>query len=360
MRRSARTRSPYPAWLAAIIALLLVALAVLAWGLWPRDDSSTPDPGATVTLSAAVPTSSTSSTGSTSTTSTAPPQTTTTTQPAPVPPLDFDANLAMSHIQVLAGSIGPRKSGSDAEDAAFAYASDYLSSLDYGVAMTEVPLPDGDVSHNLMVTKTGTSNAVMVVGAHVDSHASAPGGNDNASGVAVVLELARDLRHADTVPTIVFVIFGAEEMTDSNADHHHYGSRQFVQTLTEQDRSALVGMISVDMVGYGSQFKVRTMGKGSRLLSDMVRTYSSDHVLATRYLRDTGAYGWSDHEPFELAGFPAVWVEWREDPKYHTSGDTYEHCDVSDVLQAGQALVGFLGTLTQADLDALAAARELD
>ncbi len=72
------------------------------------------------------------------------------------------------------------------------------------------------------------SESVIVIGAHIDTVAVSPGGNDNASGVAVVLELARDLRDADIVATVQFVVFGAEEMTDSNADHHHYGSRQFV------------------------------------------------------------------------------------------------------------------------------------
>jgi Zn-dependent M28 family amino/carboxypeptidase len=265
----------------------------------------------------------------------------------------------MSHIQALAGGIGPRRSGSDAEDAAVDYATDYLRGLGYEVVTTEVTLPSGEFSHNVRATKTGASGAVMLIGAHIDSKRTAPGGNDNASGVAVVLELARDLVGADTAATLQFVLFGAEEMVDSDSDHHHYGSRQFVQAMTAEERAALVGMISVDMVGYGSKFHVRTMNKGPQLLRDMVKAFSNETGLPTTYLRDPGTSGYSDHEPFELAGFPAVWVEWREDPLYHTAGDTYEHCDATAVERAGQMLVQFLAQLDQAGLDALAATRTL-
>jgi len=265
----------------------------------------------------------------------------------------------MRHIQALAQDIGPRKSGTQAEEDALGYAATYLQSLGYDVRVQDVSLPGGLVSHNLTATKQGDSDRVMVVGGHVDTKKGAPGGNDNASGVAVVLELARDLRDADITPTVQLVVFGAEEMTDSNPDHHHYGSRQFVQALSGAEAEALVGMISADMVGYGSYFTVRTMARGPQLLRDMVKTYSDAHGLPARRLKDEGTYGWSDHEPFELAGYPAVWLEWREDPAYHTSRDTYAHCDPDDVQRVGTMVLGFLDELTQADLETLAAAREL-
>ncbi len=131
------------------------------------------------------------------------------------------------------------------------------------------------------------------------------------------------------------------------------------QALTDDERSALVGMISVDMVGYGTEFTVRTMDRGPQALRDSIKAYANDHGVSARFLKDGGKYGWSDHEPFELAGYPAVWLEWREDPHYHTARDTYAHCDPDDVQTVGAMVLGFLHQLTQADLDALAAARTL-
>ena len=369
MRRSGRGRSTssrYLDWLIGVIAALLIALVVTTLALWPREGFSCAEqlPAESVVTLLPSPLSATSTTVAPTTTTVPPttttaPPTTTTLPPAPAPALTFDGTLAMSHLQALAAGIGPRKSGTDAEDAAVRYASDYLQSLGYQVVTSEVALPNGEVSHNVRATKGGASSSVILVGAHIDCKATAPGGNDNASGVAVVLELARDLLGAGTVPTLQFVLFGAEEMTDSNPDHHHYGSRQLLEGMTADERSALVGMISVDMVGYGSKFHVRTMNKGPQLLRDMLKTFSNENGLTATYLRDPGTYGYSDHEPFELAGFPAVWVEWREDPLYHTAGDTYEHCDATDVQRAGHMLAQFLAQLDQADLEALASARTL-
>jgi aminopeptidase YwaD len=349
MPKSGGRRSPYGGWLLAVIVVLIVALAAFALVVWFRGGVSCAadlPSNATVTLPASVE----------STTSTAAP-TTTTTAPAPVEPLPFNGSAAMAHIEALAQDIGPRKSGTDAEDAALDYATAYLQSLGYQVDTAEVTLPEGMSSKNVVAVKQGQSDSVVVVGGHIDSKAGAPGGNDNASGVAVILELARDLHDADTVATIKFVVFGAEEMTDSNADHHHYGSRQFVQGLTSERASALVGMISVDMVGYGSDFKVRTMDQGPQLLSDMVENYSTSRGLVAFYSKDEGTYGWSDHEPFELAGYPAVWLEWNDDPTYHTAQDTYSHCDATVVQRTGDMLLGFLHALTLSDLQSLAAAR---
>jgi aminopeptidase YwaD len=352
MGQANRGRSPYTGWYVALLILLLLALGFLAFAIWARDGVSCTEDlpsSATATLPRAF--------ASTTPTTAPPPAPTTTTEPAPIPALAFDGAFAMSHIKALAEDIGPRRSGGDAEGAAVSYAAEYLQSLGYSVEVTEVSLPDARVSHNVRAVKAGVSASAIVLGAHIDTKASAPGGNDNASGVAVVLELARDLRGADTAATIEFVLFGAEEMVDSNADHHHYGSRQFVQSTTAEQRSSLVGMISVDMVGYGSEFTVRTMGSGPQLLKDMLMGYSTENGLPALYSQDTGTYGWSDHEPFELAGYPAVWLEWRDDPTYHTQGDTYGHCDQTVVQQTGTMLVGFLMQLTNSDLEALASTR---
>ena len=218
MRRSGRGRSTssrYLDWLIGVIAALLIALVVTTLALWPREGFSCAEqlPAESVVTLLPSPLSASTTVAPTTTTvppttTTAPP-TTTTLPPAPAPALTFDGTLAMSHLQALAAGIGPRKSGTDAEDAAVRYASDYLQSLGYQVVTTEVALPNGEVSHNVRATKGGASSSVILVGAHIDCKATAPGGNDNASGVAVVLELARDLLGAGTVPTLQFVLFGA-------------------------------------------------------------------------------------------------------------------------------------------------------
>ncbi len=265
----------------------------------------------------------------------------------------FDQQEAALHLLRIAYDIGVRPAGSPAEQKAADYAAGYLTSLGYQAHKEPVPLPNGRVSCNVVAVKPGVSASTIVVGAHLDSKPPSPGGNDNASGVAAVLELARCLRETTVVPTVVFVLFGAEEMIDSNRDHHHYGSRAYVAGLSEQRRKDLVGMISLDMVGFGNDFYVRSLGRGPRLLTDMLLRWAGRHGLPLSYLRDPSPYGYSDHEPFELQGIPAAWLQWRTDPQYHTAGDTRSHCNVSRIKQTGELVAGFLTELTEEDLSRL-------
>ncbi len=263
----------------------------------------------------------------------------------------------MNHVGKLAAEIGVRRGGTEAEAEAAQYAAGYLNGLGYEAVLTDVPVPNGLTSHNVIAVKKGSSPLTVVIGGHMDSKEPSPGGNDNASGSAAVLELARDVMGADISPTVVFVLFGNEEMIDTDPDHHHYGSRAYVQQMTAADRGLVVAMISLDMVGYGDTFTVRTMSQGPRRLRDMLEAYARATGVSLTYVKDPSSFGYSDHEPFELAGYPAAWLEWREDPLYHTTGDTYEHCSAARIQEAGAFVLGFLADLSPGDLEDLQAAK---
>ena len=278
---------------------------------------------------------------------------------APLSYLAFDSAQAMAHLKKFAVDIGVRHGGSPQEMQAVQYAVSHFLGLGYQPQVTDVPVIDGSTSHNVIAVKHGSSPLTIVIGAHMDSYGVSPGGNDNGSGSAAVLELARALKDVDLVPTIVLVLFGHEEpIGDGNADHHHFGSRRYVAQMTATQEADLAAMISLDMIGYGTKFHVRFMERGPRALVDRLLSYSSLTSGGLLYLKDPSRYGYSDHEPFELAGYPAAWIEWREDGANHTSGDTYAHCSAAKVQQAGGLVLGFLGSLRASDLQALAAARQ--
>ncbi len=277
---------------------------------------------------------------------------------APTSHLAFSASQAMAHLQKLAVDIGTRHGGSMQEWEAAQYAVSHFSSLGYSPQVMDVPLPDGTMSHNVIITKPGSSKLTVVIGAHMDCYGVSPGGNDNGSGSAAVLELARALKDVDLVPTVVLVLFGHEEpMGDGNADHHHYGSRKYVATMTTDQKANLAAMVSLDMIGVGATFNIRYMQKGPRALVNSLLSYSSRTGSGGVYMKDPSTYGYSDHEPFELAGYPAAWLEWREDTKYHTAGDTYAHCSSARIQKTGGMLVGYLASLRLGDLQSLIAAR---
>lgn len=258
----------------------------------------------------------------------------------------FDVQQAISHVSYLADSIGPRVEGSLEEARAAQYLEEKLREYGYSPAEQAVPLPLlGQTSKNVVATLPGGQRPQnkIVIGAHIDTrnkNGPCPGANDNATGCAVVLELARILNlNRRTVPSIDFVFFAGEEITPGgSSSDHHYGSSVYVENLGA-GTSAIAGMISVDMVGFGPDFVARSMLIAPRTMTDLVLETGSSMGLI--FLQDTASTGMSDHEPFEKAGIPSVWVEWRDDPGIHGPQDNFAHVDASKVRQTGELLQRF-------------------
>ena len=102
---------------------------------------------------------------------------------------------------------------------------------------------------NVLATAPATTeaSAYYVVGAHYDTVQTTPGADDNASAVAVMLELAARLQHANIKAPIVFAAFTLEEPPAYLTGHQ--GSRSFVRTCQSNGDSVL-GAIILEMVGY--------------------------------------------------------------------------------------------------------------
>ena len=154
---------------------------------------------------------------------------------------------------------------------------------------------------NLIARQANSTQPKMIIGGHYDSVSGSPGANDNASGTAVVLNLARRLAEAPQADRVWFVAFDGEE------DGLH-GSRAFVDRADTQFLSQLSGMINFDMVGINNELKV----SGTSSLIELVENSS---------LSETKAVGGSDHIPFANVKVPVLFFTRGLDPNYHTSGD---------------------------------------
>lgn len=274
--------------------------------------------------------------------------------PTPTPPAapeGFDARRAMADIRAIA-AFGPRKGGSLAEDRAVAFVRARFESLGYATTVEDVPLPDGGTTHNVVARKPGGGPGLIVIGGHIDSKPPAPGANDDASGVAVTLELARAMRNRGSAPSLEFVAFGGEEMPGKAPDDHHFGSRAHAFSLKTRYPGERIAMIAVDMVGVGNSYTVRSMGVGPQGLVRALRTHARARHVALSYLKDTSAYGSADHEGFERQGMPAAWLEWRNDPNYHTARDTASRVSSARISTTGKLLLDFLDGAKSADLEA--------
>jgi hypothetical protein len=172
----------------------------------------------------------------------------------------FDPAAAFTVVEYLATEVGPREAASAAFDEAVAYVQSAFEALGYAVITTPIPVPAGDswgvpvgagTSENVIADPPGFDSAAphIVIGAHLDTVASAPGAEDNASGVGVMLELARMAAAEPPAFPVRFVAFGAEEPRGRGDSMHHFGSQAYVRDLPVPQRSAVVAMVSLDRVG---------------------------------------------------------------------------------------------------------------
>lgn len=164
-------------------------------------------------------------------------------------------------------------------------------------------------SANVIGTTPGGTGRRIVIGGHYDSVESSPGANDNASGVAAMLEVARLLRAdgAGPRPNVEFVAFGAEELGLFGS--RHYASSQRIQGVG--------AMINMDMVGVGDRLLIGNSGGNERVVDAAMEAARRLGIQVTRQ-----RMGASDHQPFERAGVPAVFLHWTPDQNYHSPGDT--------------------------------------
>jgi pimeloyl-ACP methyl ester carboxylesterase len=254
------------------------------------------------------------------------------------------------HVRHVAETIGPRnfKFYQQLEETAD-YLESQLRGLGYTVRRQSYSLPEcpGQVFHNLETVND--EGPFTVVGAHYDSVFQCPGANDNASGVAAVLELARlTERHRQ----LRFVVFTNEEPPFYKGPG--MGSAQYVQYLL-RERQPVASMVCLETAGYyvsqpGTQRSpvpgllpdvgdfVAIVGdvQSANFTKDLVGRWQANVPFPCRGLVPTaaaapllaqGGMGMSDHACFWDAGIPAVMVTdtvfYRYD-HYHQDSDTWE------------------------------------
>jgi hypothetical protein len=251
----------------------------------------------------------------------------------------FSKKRAMKDVRHLAGKIGVRVRTTRAEKKATRYIADRFRSMGYTVNVQKFHVDDG-VSHNVVAWWPGSRRYPLIVGGHMDSVPDSPGANDNASGVAVVLENARLFAGTPQAEWVRFVAFGSEEYgTDGR---HHVGSEKFVARLRERGRKRLPGMISVDMVADGRPLIVGNSGIAEDSVAKMVYRDLKRAKIGVTYQTTCDC---SDNGPFERAGIPASFMYSGDEPDYHSSTDTPKNLKPRDLERSGRALRAVLQKL---------------
>jgi Peptidase family M28 len=271
------------------------------------------------------------------------------TTPSVAPsPRAFDSVAAMTTVRHLAG-LGPREATGTAYVRALAWLEQRFRAAGYRVRRQSFRVPAGTswgipvragTSWNLVATRPGFDPAAphRVVGAHLDTVPQAPGAEDNASGVAVLLETARlSDRRTPRLPT-VFVAFGAEEPRGTGDELHHFGSRAYVASLGAAQRSALRGMVSLDRVGVGSVVPICAGSADDVALRNQVRAVAARLGVRSRACVNRS----SDHWSFVRAGLDGVRLGSTPYAEYHSARDLPKVVNPAQLARMGRVVSGWL------------------
>jgi hypothetical protein len=243
------------------------------------------------------------------------------------------------------------------------YLVNQLKSLDYQIE-EQAYVVQGRKVRNLEAKLPGSGPAagVVVVGAHYDSVVGSPGANDNASGVAGVLELARNLRRSTHQKSIRFVLFANEEPPYFQTEE--MGSLVYARQL-HNEHVQVSAMISLETIGFysdvpGSQkyppaLRLFYPDRGNfigfvgspesrDLVHEAVRKFRESAQFPSEGIAapvDWPGIGWSDHWSFWQQRFPAIMVTDTAPfryPHYHTRSDTADKVNFESMARVVHGL----------------------
>jgi hypothetical protein len=218
----------------------------------------------------------------------------------------------------------------------------------------------GEPCSNVEAERRGSSapDEIVLVGAHYDSARGTPGADDNASGVAAVLAVARELSNKTLRRTVRFVGFVNEEMPFFWTSQ--MGSMVYAKRSAER-RERIVAMICLESIGFYSDAPgtqkypfpmdlfyadrgdfiafIGNVGSRSLVRSSVgaFRETASVRSLGAVLPEKTLGVGFSDHKSFWDAGYPALMVTdtaFMRNPSYHTPRDTIDTLDLDRMTRA--------------------------
>lgn len=245
----------------------------------------------------------------------------------------------------------------------------------HGTATVKLDAHTDDIaSRNVIAqTKTGSTDNVVMLGAHLDSVPEGPGINDNGSGVAAVLETALQLGNSPQIRNAVrFGFWGAEELG-------LIGSTRYIESLDVDALKDIALYLNFDMLGspnpgyftYDGNQSLPADKRGQPTVPEgsagIERTLVAYLESAGKPARDTSFDGRSDYDAFTQAGVPSgglfsgaevkkseeeakLWggaADEPFDPNYHQKGDTIEHIDRDELAVNGAGAAYAAGLYAQ-------------
>jgi len=273
----------------------------------------------------------------------------------------------LTHLRRLEGERHPFESPQRLE-AAQDYVLTHWRRLGYAITLNECSYL-GQRFANLIASRTpGATSPRLIIGAHLDTVPGTPGADDNASGLAALLEISRVLAAHPADLNLEFAAFTLEELG-------MLGSTRYAQILRAA-RAPVRGMLSLEMIAFtesqgqqqypwflrgrypaiGNYIGLAGNHRSRALLETVACAMRSIPGLPVETMRVPGN-GWvvpecrlSDHAPFWDRGFPALLVTdtaFFRNPHYHQPTDTVETLDLEFLTKVTQGVVATIEHLAE-------------
>ena len=195
-------------------------------------------------------------------------------------------------------------------------------------------------SRNVIAEMPGSENTgkTVVIGAHYDTVPDSPGANDNASGIATIMTIAKHVAGNSYPFTVRFVLFGSEEIG-------LFGSRHYVDALGAEGIDSTIAMLNFDTVGSGSNLGVlgspdligEAMRLGERFGPNLVRITTLPPNVS------------SDHAPFQDADIPVMFLLSDDSSRIHTPEDKLPWIEPNLLGWSAEIGIGLLDWLSSTE-----------
>lgn len=265
---------------------------------------------------------------------------------------EFDRDRAWAHA-VDQMDFGPRTTGSLASRQFRFWLKEHLTLAGWRVFEHPFPAGDGVQGHNVIAYK-GTGPEILL-GAHYDSRLWAdedpeprhrerpvPGANDGASGVAVLMELARVLDVAGSGHTVCLAFFDAEDNGYIPGWQWIMGSQAFARALPQHPAcNEPQAVVIVDMIGDQAQ-NIHIEQTGDAALARIIWDQAAALGYAMWFIPEPRHYLIDDHTPFLQKGIPAITVIDFDYPYWHTTADTLDKISPDSLYRVGHVMETWL------------------
>ena len=256
-------------------------------------------------------------------------------------PASFDGQRAYADVQTQV-AFGSRVPGTEGHAKILDWIQRELESAGWQVEVQESELLGHPVKN--IIAKRSNESPQIIIGAHYDTRMFAdqdpdpaqrtnyvPGANDGASGVALLLGLARGLP-TDAVP-VWLVFFDTEDNGNIEDWDWILGSREFVRKNPVQPRAAIV----VDMIG-DSDLNIYKERNSNPALTDEIWSTAKGLGYQSKFVPEYKHSMLDDHTPFLEAGIPAVDIIDFDYPYWHTAEDTPDKVSAESLQAVGETL----------------------